>query len=189
MKTNNIFYLNFTLLLLILSSHVSSSDLNQTCKKPLNLTEACKYAIDHVPFIVLDHCTSLLKSDKRVRSVTDLHGLALHVTRLALNRAVNAESKIEELMDLEGSPSLKKSFHTCFEVYSDAVDQLRDALDNMKEMVYGSVVDQLKKAVGAPESCEKALKGMHKVVKSLSTVDQEYERLAAVALGLAKSVE
>ncbi|XP_020093035.1 putative invertase inhibitor [Ananas comosus] len=183
-------YVPLSLILILLVSlplRRATPTFRQTCATPASVEEACKSAADKHSAVSLQHCISALGSDPRSHSA-DLHGLAAVAVKLAIDHATSTESKIDDLIDLEPTPSVKERLSSCLEVYSDAVDSLRNALDNLNARLYDKATNLLTSSLTAAESCEKVLEG----AKGLSSVvadDRDYGKLASIALGITASVE
>ncbi|XP_072995212.1 putative invertase inhibitor [Typha latifolia] len=189
---NPIFYLLLLFFLLLLhcfiTSHATILMQTQTCTSPITVEDACRGAVDgHPGAVAYDYCVSSLNSDPRSRSA-DLHGLAVLATKMAIDHVASTESKIDELMDLEATPTIKGGFNACLEVYSDAVDRLRDALDNLNSRLYAKAVELLAKALRASEDCQEVFRGAE-AAPPVMVEDRDYGKLASIALGIAASVE
>ncbi|WOL00005.1 invertase inhibitor [Canna indica] len=170
------------------SSHAAAAPGQQTCSSPASIEDACKFVSERKMTVGYDFCLSSLKKATKSMHSTDPHDLAEAATKLAIAHAMSTENKIDELMDLETDAKDKACFSECLDVYTDAVERMRDALDNISTRVYGKATMQLEGAVNAGAKCEAAFAGS-KGSSPLVTMDQEYSQLANIALGILMSLE
>nr|XP_009396688.2 PREDICTED: putative invertase inhibitor [Musa acuminata subsp. malaccensis] len=160
----------------------------QTCGSPATVEDACKAVVDTQPAVGYDFCVSSLGAATSLVKPTDLHELAATAAKLAISHATATESKIEELMDLENDATVKSCFNTCLDVYTDATDRLRDALDNLSARLYQKAMAQLDGAMDAADKCEEAFKES-KGSFPLASMDKDFSRLASIAHGIIVSIE
>ncbi|XP_074587594.1 putative invertase inhibitor [Curcuma longa] len=177
-----LFFFFFSLALFLSVNHVSAASPPPTCASTSNIKDACKLVADKYPAVGYDFC---FKSLKKFPS-GDLHDLALVATRTAIAHAASAESEIEELIDLETEPAAKSSFDKCLDAYADAVERMRNAVDNIAARVYKKADQQLGDAVAAAKKCK--TDGNNKGAL-LAPAGSDYAKLANIARAIVVSLE
>ncbi|AQK54345.1 Invertase inhibitor [Zea mays] len=156
----------FVLLILPMCSR-SSSPLQDTCRS---------FAAGH-PSIGYEYCIRVFQADKDSAEATDARGLAAIAARIAEAKANARRDRLS----------------VCAEAYSDAVDQLGQAEEELARGAEGGAagiddaVTQLSAALDAPETCEDAF-GEAADTSPLAGEDAEFKKLATVALAVAASL-
>ncbi|XP_066319249.1 putative invertase inhibitor [Miscanthus floridulus] len=157
-----------------------SSPLQDTCRS---------FAAGH-PSIGYDYCIRIFQADKASAEATDARGLAAIAARIAEAKANATAARIEAMSALERDARRRDRLSVCAEVYSDAVDQLDQAEEELAhgtEGVIDDAVTQLSAALDAPETCEDAF-GEADDTSPLAAEDAEFKNLATVALAVAASL-
>lgn len=178
--------MQYFLFFLFLSMHrVSTTSPPPTCANPTNVKDACRLVADKNPAVGYDFCVKSLKKS----ASGDLHDFALVATRTAIAHATSAEAEIEELMELEVDSADKNSFDKCLDAYSDDVDHLRNAADNIASRVYKKATQQLGAATSAAKKCEAALAGGDNKGEVPGAASSDYAKLASIAQAIIALLE
>lgn len=158
-----------------------SSPLQDTCRS---------FAASH-PSIGYDYCISIFQADKASAEATDARGLAAIAARITEAKANATAARIAAMSALETDARRRDRLSVCAEVYSDAVDQLDQAEEELAHGAEGGggggiddAVTQLSAALDAPETCEDAF-GEADDTSPLAAEDAEFKKLATVALAVA----
>ncbi|TVU28060.1 hypothetical protein EJB05_19568, partial [Eragrostis curvula] len=174
----------YALFLLIIVSTCKSSTLEDTCRS---------FAAGH-PSIGYDYCIKTFQADEASAAATDARALAAIAARIAEAKANATAARVAALSALEKDARRRGRLDVCAEVYSDAVDQLGQAAE---EIAGGADADaaallqdamtQLSAALDAPGTCEDAF-GEADDTSPLAAEDAEFKKLATVALAVAASL-
>ena len=101
-----------------------------------SVNQACWKLTDRDPDLKYHFCVASLESDSRSRTAT-LEELGAISVMLTISNATNLKSYIFELLeDKRFDPYSKGCLRDCLELYSDAIDTLRNALDDFKNKHY-----------------------------------------------------
>nr|AKU19487.1 invertase inhibitor [Saccharum spontaneum] len=156
------------LFVLLILPMCRSSPLQDTCRS---------FAAGH-PSIGYDYCIRMFQADK---------------ARIAEAKANATAARIASMSALERDARRRDRLSVCAEVYSDAVDQLDQAEEELAHGAEGGgggiddAVTQLSAALDAPETCEDAF-GEADDTSPLAAEDAEFKNLATVALAIAASL-
>ncbi|KAK8462854.1 hypothetical protein SEVIR_1G283300v4 [Setaria viridis] len=161
-----------------------------TCKSS-TLEDACRsFAAGH-PSIGYDYCIRVFQADKASVAAADARGLAAIAAMIAGAKANATAARVAALCAVERDARRRDRLAVCAEVYSDAVDQLAQAEEDLArgEGAGGAddAVTQLSAAVDAPATCEDAF-GEADDTSPLAAEDAEFKNLATVALAVAASL-
>nr|ALG64883.1 invertase inhibitor [Saccharum sinense] len=171
------------LFVLLILPMCRSSPLQDTCRS---------FAAGH-PSIGYDYCIRIFQADKSSAEATDARGLAAIAARIAEAKANATAARIASMSALERDARRRDRLSVCAEVYSDAVDQLDQAEEELAHGAKGGgggiddAVTQLSAALDAPETCEDAF-GEADDTSPLAAEDTEFKNLATVALAIAASL-
>ncbi|KAJ8485517.1 hypothetical protein OPV22_018002 [Ensete ventricosum] len=174
--------------LLTTSGAFPTAVLQQTCTSPTTVEDACKLVANKKASVSYDFCVKALGSVTSLSGSVDLREIAVVATRLAVDHAASTEAKIEELMDLETNPTVKHCFSACLDVYGDAVEHMKNALDNLSNQLYPRASALVGDALDTADKCEESFKDA-KGSFPLATVDKDFGRLASIAHGIIVSLE
>ncbi|KAL6634934.1 hypothetical protein ACP70R_027605 [Stipagrostis hirtigluma subsp. patula] len=173
--------LSSVLFLLLLLPACKSSTLEDTCRT---------FAAGH-PSIGYDYCVKIFQADKASAAATDARGLAAIAARIAEAKANATAARITALSALEKDARRRDRLGVCAEVYSDAVDQLAQAAEDIAggaeeggDATAQDAVTQLSAALDAPGTCEDAF-GEADDTSPLAAEDAEFKKLATIALAVA----
>ncbi|GJM86476.1 hypothetical protein PR202_ga02340 [Eleusine coracana subsp. coracana] len=177
------------LLLLIASTcNCKSSTLEDTCRT---------FAAGH-PSIGYDYCIKTFQADNAsAADATDARALAAIAARIAEVKANATAARVAALSAVEMDARTRARLDVCAEVYSDAVDQLGQAAEDIArggegdddgaEAALQDAVTQLSAALDAPGTCEDAF-GEADDTSPLAAEDAEFKKLATIALAVAASL-
>ncbi|KAG6533885.1 putative invertase inhibitor [Zingiber officinale] len=175
----------FSLALFLSVNQVSATSHPPTCASTTNVKDACKLVADKYPAVGYDFCVKTLKKSPS----GDLHDLALVATRTAIAHAASAESEIEELINLETESAAKSSFDKCLDAYADAVERMRNAVDNIAARVYKKAEQQLGDATAAAKKCKAAFTDGNNKGALPAPAGSDYLKLANMARAIVVSLE
>ncbi|CAN6253726.1 unnamed protein product [Urochloa humidicola] len=166
-----------------------------TCKSSSTLEDACRsFAAGH-PSIGYDYCIKTFQAADKAASAAaaDLRGLAAIVARIAGAKANATAARVAALSAMERDARRRDRLAVCAEVYSDAVDQLAQAAEDLARGEGGGgasdddAVTQLSAAMDALGTCEDAF-GEADDTSPLAAEDAEFKKLATIALAVAASL-
>ncbi|XP_062217530.1 pectinesterase inhibitor 12-like [Phragmites australis] len=163
-----------------------------TCKSS-TLEDTCRSFAARHPSIGYDYCIRTFQADKATAAATDVRSLAVIAARIAEARANATAARIAALSALEKDGRRRDRLSVCAEVYSDAVDQLGQAADDIAHGAEGAdqaaqdPVTKLSAALDAPGTCEDAF-GEADDTSPLAAEDAEFKKLASIALAVAASL-
>jgi pectinesterase inhibitor-like protein len=153
------------------------------------LEDACRsFAAGH-PSIGYDYCIRAFQSDKASAAAANARALAAIAARIAGAKANATVARVAALCATERDARRRDRLGVCAEVYSDAVDQLAQAAEDLARGAAAddAVITQLSAAVDAPATCEDAF-GEADDTSLLAAEDAEFQKLASIALAVAASL-
>lgn len=160
-----------------------------TCKSS-TLEDACRsFAAGH-PSIGYDYCIRTFRADRASAAAADARGLATVAARIAGAKANATAARVAALSAVETDARRRDRLAVCAEVYSDAVDQLSQAAEDLARgegAGADDAVTQLSAALDAPGTCEDAF-GEADDTSPLAGEDAEFKKLATIALAVAASL-
>jgi len=161
-----------------------------TCKSSTTLEDACRsFAAGH-PSVGYDYCIRTFQADSASAAAADARGLAAVAARIAETKANATAARVAALSATETDARRRDRLAVCAEVYSDAVDQLAQAAEDLAHGEGGAGADdavtQLSAALDAPGTCEDAF-GEADDTSPLAAEDAEFKKLATIALAVAAS--
>ncbi|KAK8945591.1 putative pectinesterase/pectinesterase inhibitor 26 [Platanthera guangdongensis] len=151
------------------------------------LEDTCQAISASRPDLTSNLCITALSADPACHSA-DRRGLAIIAARISIANATNISIIIHRLMDAGTDPMTANCLSVCLDVYSDAVDHLRDAADGINSGKYDDAVTFLSAAVDAAENCEDAF-GDEGMSSPVAEEDRRFERMAEIALAIAANLK
>ncbi|KAJ1280466.1 hypothetical protein BS78_04G234500 [Paspalum vaginatum] len=154
------------------------------------MQDTCRSIAAGYPSIGYDYCIRMFQTDKASAEATDARGLAAIAARIAEAKANTTAARVADLIAMEGDARRRDRLAVCAEVYSDAVDQLGQAAEELAQGAEGGADDavtQLSAALDAPGTCEDAF-GEADDTSPLAAEDAEFKKLATIALAVAASL-
>ncbi|KAF5729671.1 putative Plant invertase/pectin methylesterase inhibitor superfamily protein [Tripterygium wilfordii] len=136
------------------STNALSLDIiNKTCKKCSDESIAFSY----------NFCSTSLE-EIPVSHATDLRGLAIIAMELALENTTNTVSTIKSMLSNGNYSSVSSAcLGDCFELYSDAVSTLVDAIEAFLIGNYGIANVRLSAVMTATSTCDEGFREMKEV--------------------------
>ncbi|XXG81578.1 hypothetical protein AAC387_Pa09g2175 [Persea americana] len=138
--------------------------------------------------LYVEVCVSSLGSDPRSRGA-DLEGLGAIALDLTM---VHGSETISQMKRLNGQKNVKRDAYMagclrdCIEEYSDAVEDLRQSADAIKEKMYDTVNDMVSGAMTDSDTCEEAFNERPGYVSPLTERNQYFYKLCSNALSITK---
>ncbi|KAG2660637.1 putative invertase inhibitor [Panicum virgatum] len=159
-----------------------------TCKSSTTLEDACRsFAAGH-PSIVYDYCIKTFQADRPSAAAADARGLAAVAARISETKANATAARVAALSATETDARRRDRLAVCAEVYSDAVDQLAQAAEDLaRGEGADDAVTQLSAALDAPGTCQDAF-GEADDTSPLGAEDAEFKKLATIVLAVAVSL-
>ncbi|KAF0933867.1 hypothetical protein E2562_019314 [Oryza meyeriana var. granulata] len=154
------------------------------------LQDMCKSVAAGHPSISYSDCIKTFQADSASATVADERGLAAIATKIAEKAANATSARIAALRATEKDARRRDRLGVCAEVYSDAVEQLGEAADDIArggDEATQDAVTQLSAALDAPGTCEDAF-GEADDASPLAPEDDEFTKLATIALAVAASL-
>ncbi|KAK1323860.1 hypothetical protein QJS10_CPA02g01338 [Acorus calamus] len=103
-----------------------------------------------------DKCVALLESVKWSFNVTTVFGLTEIAVDLTKQKTAQVFSLVSTLRDQHSGEPIEEPLGQCAEQYSNAVDNMQDAADNLGSHSYAEAAKSVEDAMTAPDSCEAA---------------------------------
>lgn len=157
----------------IFHSSLASQLVHQTCKR----------IADGDPNVGFNFCVISLESSPKSRTAS-LEELGVIAAELTLSNATYINWYISDklLKDTRFDPYSKACLNDCHELYSDAIPNLKDVLDDFKRKDYFKANIELSSAMDASATCEDGYKEKKGAVSPLAREDQIFFQLCAIAL-------
>ncbi|XP_031277620.1 putative invertase inhibitor [Pistacia vera] len=179
---NNIMKLNFSSLSLLFffcfffSDHlITAHDLvHQTCKKcaqndPNLNYNFCVTSLEAVPS---SHCA-------------DLRQLGMISINLTRRNVTNTRSYINELLkNKKSDPFMSSCLTDCYELYSDAISTLQQAIKDYKSKQYEDANFEISSVMDASTTCEDGFKEQKGLVSPLTKRNNNSFQLSVIALSI-----
>ncbi|KAG8059826.1 hypothetical protein GUJ93_ZPchr0002g25264 [Zizania palustris] len=159
-----------------------------TCESS-TVQEMCKSIAAGHPSVSYSYCIKTFKADS-ASATADARGLAAIAARIAEAAANATSARIASLSASEKDARRRERLGVCAEVYSDAVDQLGEAAEDITlggDKATQDAVTQLSAALDAPGTCEDAF-GEADDASPLAPEDAHFSKLATIALAVAASL-
>uniref|UniRef100_A0A0D9VJN8 Pectinesterase inhibitor domain-containing protein n=1 Tax=Leersia perrieri TaxID=77586 RepID=A0A0D9VJN8_9ORYZ len=152
------------------------------------LQDTCKFVAAGHPSISYSYCIKTFQSDRDSATAADARALAAVAARIAEKAANATSARAVALRASEKDARRRDRLGVCAEVYSDAVDQLGEAVDDVaRKGGEEDALTQLSAALDAPGTCEDAF-GEADDASPLAPEDAEFTKLATIALAVAASL-
>lgn len=160
-------------LLLLFHSSLSCQLIHQTCTR----------IADNDPNVSYNLCVMSLESNP-MSANANLEELGVIAVELALSNATYINWYISnKLLQEKGfDPYAKACLKDCHELYSDAIPELKDVLDDFKDKDYYKANIELSAAMEASTTCEDGYKERKGEVSPLAKEDTNFFQLCAIAL-------
>ncbi|KAL6318102.1 hypothetical protein AAG906_035247 [Vitis piasezkii] len=167
------------LLSLFFYSSLSSDLVHQACQKLAHSDPKLNY----------DFCVASLESDPKSPTVS-LEELGAISVMLTISNATYLQSYIFNLLeDIRFDPYSKACLKDCLELYSDAIDTLRVALDHFKTKHYSDAKQGFSSAMDASDTCEEGFMEKKGEASPLTKEDDSFFQLCAMDLAFGTILE
>lgn len=158
----------------LLASIYSLQSLVLTLADKHFVIETCKDMDD------IDFCSKILLSDRRSLNATSVDDLAAVALDIAIKSADFAFSHASDLSDKYSGQPEEEPLNMCKELWSEAVDDLRDARTEAANQNYKNAAELANDAQDDVDSCETAF--AERGFKSLmSDVDEPFHERSGLA--------
>ncbi|XP_047180234.1 putative invertase inhibitor [Vigna umbellata] len=174
MKFSSYLLIFFIFLFLFQSS--SSSNL---------ISQSCKEASKNDPNLKYGFCVESLEdaSSKLQPPPTNLEGLVCMSTQLTKSNASNMVSIISKLLkDKSYDQYVKACLRDCFDLYSDSLSDLDDAVVAFKQKDFDTAAIKLSASLDNSETCEDQFKEKKGETSPLTKENQVYFQLNMICL-------
>ncbi|KAK9099637.1 hypothetical protein Syun_026682 [Stephania yunnanensis] len=133
-----------------------NGDDNEGGNQNLLVSMACNHTI------YTQVCLSSLNSDPRTRSATDMQGIAEIALDLSIAYGVNAVASVHKMKSNYSSASnyVLGCLSDCLEEYYDAISNLNDSMEALKNKSYDTVNELVSGAMTDSDTCEDGFKEM-----------------------------
>ncbi|XP_054779593.1 putative invertase inhibitor [Prosopis cineraria] len=184
MKPSSLF--SFSLILILSLSSFSSITANNNHVDLI--AQTCKNLSKTDPNISYRFCRTSLQSDPHSRCVRNLRELGFISLKLLRHNVTETRVHIKNLLKTatmkkkKVDPFIKECLDDCFEVYSDAISSLRDAIKDYKAKLYADCNVKVSSVLDASTTCEDGFKEKDGVVSPLTKRNGDTFQLSAIAL-------
>ncbi|KAF3954422.1 hypothetical protein ACB098_11G135100 [Castanea mollissima] len=147
--------------------------------------ETCKKCSQTDPNLSYNFCVDSLQADPKSQSVDDLRELGKISIKLIKQNVTNTRNHIKKLLENKNSDSFIKScLSDCFDLYSDAVPTLSQALKDYKAKRYDDANIEVSSVLDASTTCEDGFEEEKGVVSPLTKRNNNTFQLSAIALSI-----
>ncbi|KAK1425115.1 hypothetical protein QVD17_20460 [Tagetes erecta] len=143
----------------------------------------CKICSQQDPTVNYEFCTTSLESVSGSRHA-DVKGLGRISIRLTQANVYNTRSHIKSLVKKKCSSSIKMRLDDCFELYSNALIDIRHALRSYKLGHYDEANILISSVMDAATTCENGFKEKHNIVSPLTKRNNATVELSGIGLSI-----
>ncbi|KAK2650891.1 hypothetical protein Ddye_018380 [Dipteronia dyeriana] len=167
-----------------------------TTAHPSNIIhETCKKCAQNDPNLDYIFCVNSLQSIPRSHNAS-LHQLGIISINLNLSNVTHTRSYIKKLLKqkmkknekLDYDPYKRACLIDCFDLYSDAVSTLKQAIKDYKSTHYEDANFQVTSVMDASTTCEEGFKEKEGVVSPLTKRNNNAFQLSAISLSIINMV-
>ncbi|KAI9181596.1 hypothetical protein LWI28_016530 [Acer negundo] len=184
MKPNLLYFL-FIFFFNIFHATTAHNLIHETCKK-------CAQNDSNVDY---EFCATALQSIPRSYNAS-LHQLGIISINLNRSNVTHTRSYIKKLLkrkmkknkNLDYDPYIRACLVDCFDLYSDAVSTLKQAIKDYKSSRYEDANFQVSSVMDASTACEDGFKEKHGVVSPLTKKNNDEFQLSAISLSIINMV-
>ncbi|KAJ4957773.1 hypothetical protein NE237_024884 [Protea cynaroides] len=149
------------------------------------INETCRKSAKSDPNINYNFCVSSLQTGHKSHNPTNLKQLGITAVKLTKSNASHTKSFIKNLLkNKKLDPFVKLALQDCMEVYSDAVDLLKEAIKDVKEKRYSEANIKLSSAMDSSSSCEEGFNEKKGKDSPLTKENKDVFQLAAISLSI-----
>ncbi|WVZ23254.1 hypothetical protein V8G54_001798 [Vigna mungo] len=176
MKFSSYLLILFIFLFLFLFQSSNSSNL---------ISQSCKEASKNDPNLKYDFCVESLEdaSSKLQPPPTNLEGLVCMSTQLTKSNGSNMVSIISKLLkDKSYDEYVKACLRDCFDLYSDSLSDLDDAVVAIKQKDFDTAAIKLSASLDNSDTCEDQFKEKKGEISPLTKENQVHFQLNVISL-------
>ncbi|KAL3651169.1 hypothetical protein CASFOL_007572 [Castilleja foliolosa] len=175
MKQFPLFFLSMILMMIQASS-------SQTLIK-----STCKTSVTNNPSINHNFCTTSLQAAPASRCAT-LAGLGSISIRLVRYNITDTRCHVKQLLkNTTLAPYVKRCLNDCFELYSDAIVSVKQAMRHYNDKRFDEANVQISSVMDASTTCEGGFEE-GRVVSPLSKRNNDTSQLSAIALSVMRII-
>nr|GFB09141.1 putative invertase inhibitor [Tanacetum cinerariifolium] len=152
--------------------------------------DTCKTSSQQNPNVKFQFCTTSLQAAP-ASHCADLTGLGMMSIRLIRDNVTDTRCYIKQLLKNSAKldPFVKACLNDCFELYSDAIPDTKQAMKNYNAKSYFDANVQISSIMDAATTCEDGFKEKKGVVSPLTKRNTATFELGAMALSIIKSLQ
>ncbi|KAM0048414.1 putative pectinesterase inhibitor domain-containing protein [Helianthus debilis subsp. tardiflorus] len=143
----------------------------------------CKVCSQQDPTVNYQFCTTSLEAASGSRHA-DVRGLGKISLQLTHTNVSDTRSHIKNLLKKKASSSQKMRLDDCFELYSDAVTDIKHAMKSYKSKHYDEANVLISSVMDAATTCENGFKEKRNVVSPLTKRNNETFELCGIGLSI-----
>ncbi|XP_042491517.1 putative invertase inhibitor [Macadamia integrifolia] len=149
-----------------------------------NVEDTCQKASQNIKELPYDFCVAVLGENPKSHSA-DLQSLGIISIELIEANCTKVSSRIAELLnDKKLVRDVKIRLEDCKELYSNAIDQVKPAIDAFKSKDYKSANIEVSAMMEAPTTCEDGFKEEPGLQSPLVAEDNYFFQLTSIALAI-----
>ncbi|KAF8379145.1 hypothetical protein HHK36_028574 [Tetracentron sinense] len=150
--------------------------------------KTCRKSAKKDPNLRFDFCVTSLEADPKSHCA-DLQELGVISMELALANATHTRSHAKKLLKHKKlDPYTKACLHDCFDLYSDAIPTLKQAIKDYNSKRYFDANIKMSSAMDDASTCEEGFKEKKGVVSPLTKRNNNMFQLSAIALSIINMV-
>ncbi|KAJ7961849.1 Pectinesterase inhibitor [Quillaja saponaria] len=176
----------FFLLLLFFSFHSTTTSINRNRNRNRNLIkQTCKNCSQNDPNISYKFCITSLQAAPNISRADNLRELGMISIKLIRHNVTDTRLHIKELLkNKKLDPYIRACLNDCFELYSDSIPALRQAIKDYKAKHYEDANIEVSSVLDASTTCEDGFKEKKGVVSPLKKRNNASFQLSAISLSI-----
>lgn len=143
----------------------------------------CKVCSQQDPTVSYQFCTTSLEAASGSRH-TDVRGLGKISLRLAHDNVTDTKNHIKNLLRKKCHSSIKMRLDDCFELYSNAVTDIKQAMRNYKSEHYDDANILISSVMDAATTCENGFKEKRGILSPLTKRNNATFELCGIGLSI-----
>ncbi|KAA8515802.1 hypothetical protein F0562_018587 [Nyssa sinensis] len=148
------------------------------------IQDTCKICAQNDPNVKFDFCTTTLQAAPG-SNCTSLHGLGMISIRLIRYNVTDTRCYIKQLLnDTKFDPYVKACLSDCFDLYSDAIPSVDQAMKYYDSKRYDDADIHISAVMDAATTCEDGFSEKEGAVSPLMKRDDDMFQLSALALSI-----
>nr|XP_043622802.1 putative invertase inhibitor [Erigeron canadensis] len=152
--------------------------------------KTCKTSSLQDPNVKLQFCTTSLQAAP-ASHCADLKGLGMMSIRLVRYNVTDTRCYIKQLLQntKKLDPYVKACLNDCFELYSDAIPAIKQAMKSYNSKRYFDANVQISSVMDATTTCEDGFKDKKGVISPLTKRNDATFQLSAMALSIMNIIQ